>query len=51
MIAQEKSDREILEFASEAAVMALRVEDATSGLTTQDKIREIASIYPRRTLC
>ncbi|MDY2914013.1 MAG: carbohydrate kinase family protein [Candidatus Enteromonas sp.] len=51
MIAQEKSDREILEFASEAAAMALRVEDATSGLTAQDKIREIASIYPRRKLC
>lgn len=46
-----RSDREILEFASAAAVMALRSADATAEMTTEAKITEHCKRYNRRKLC
>ena len=42
------SDREILEFASASAVMALGSPDATSGLATLDEIRAFCSRFERK---
>ena len=43
-------DKEILEFASACAVMALGSPDATSGLTTMDEIRTFCSRFSRQQL-
>ena len=45
------SDREILEFASGAAVMALSSADATSGLVTEAEIRNHCKQYRRKQVC
>ena len=45
------SDREILEFASSAAVMALGSADATSGLREEKKIVELCSKFRRKPIC
>lgn len=42
------SDREILEFASACAVMALGKADATSGLVTEAEIKEYCKRFERR---
>ena len=42
------TDREILEFASASAVMALGSPDATSGLQTMEQIRSFCSRFPRQ---
>lgn len=42
------SDREILEFASGCAVMALGTPDATSGLVTEKEIKEFCRQFSRR---
>ena len=44
------TDREILEFASASAVMALGSSDATSGLKSMDEIRTFCSRFERRQL-
>ncbi len=44
-------DKEILEFASGAAVMALSSADATSGLVTEAEIREYCKQYRRKQVC
>lgn len=44
------NDREILEFASASAVMALGSPDATSGLCAMDAVREYCSRFNRRIL-
>ena len=44
------SDREILEFASAVAVMALGSPDATSGLAAMDEIRTFCSRFSRQQL-
>ncbi|MBQ2784887.1 MAG: carbohydrate kinase family protein [Oscillospiraceae bacterium] len=44
------TDREILEFASASAVMALGSPDATSGLKTMDEIRDFCSRFERKHL-
>ncbi|MBR4308975.1 MAG: carbohydrate kinase family protein [Oscillospiraceae bacterium] len=44
-------DRQILEFASGAAVMALSSADATSGLVTEAEIRDHCKQYRRKQLC
>lgn len=46
-----RSDKEILEFASAAAVMALSSADATSGLATEAEILEHCKHYRRKQLC
>lgn len=46
-----KTDREILEFASAAAVAALSSSDATSGLRTEAEILEHCKQYRRKVLC
>lgn len=45
------NDREILEFASASAVMALRSPDATSGLGTFEEIQVYCSRIERQKLC
>jgi len=45
------NDRQILEFASASAVMALGSPDATSGLRTMEQIRTYCSQFERRKLC
>ncbi|MBR6825901.1 MAG: carbohydrate kinase family protein [Oscillospiraceae bacterium] len=50
-IYQGRSDREILEFASSAAVMALSSADATSGLQTEAEILEHCKQFRRKELC
>ncbi len=50
-IYQGKPDREILEFASAAAVMALSTADATGGLCTEAEILEHCKQYRRKELC
>lgn len=50
-IYQEKTDREILEFASAAAVAALSQADATSGLCTVDEIKKLCNQFKRKELC
>jgi hypothetical protein len=46
-----KTDREILEFASMAAVAPLSAADATSGLRTAEKIVEFCKDFQRRQAC
>lgn len=46
-----KTDREILEFASGAAVAALSSADATSGLCTVDEIKNLCKGLKRKELC
>ncbi len=50
-IYQGKTDKEILEFASAAAVAALSSADATSGLCTEAEIKEICKELKRKELC
>ena len=45
------SDREILEFASGAAVTALSTPDATSGIATAAEIDKLNSILERKNIC
>ena len=47
-IYQNWTDAQILKFASAAAVMALGSADATSGLGTEDQIKEFCSTLPRQ---
>ena len=42
------TDKEILEFASASAVMALGSADATSGLVTENEIRDFCSQFERQ---
>ena len=48
---QGRTDKEILEFASSAAVAALRSQDATSGLATEAEIWDYCKPYRRKELC
>ena len=50
-IYQEKTDKEILEFASGAAVAALSKADATSGLCTEKEIKELCKGFKRKEIC
>ena len=50
-IYQDKTDKEILEFASAAAVAALSKADATSGLCTEQEIKELCKDLKRKEIC
>ena len=50
-IYQGKTDKEILEFASAAAVAALSKADATSGLRTEQEIQELCKGFERKEIC
>ena len=50
-IYQNKTDQEILEFASSAAVAALSKADATGGLCTEQEIKELCKGLKRKTIC
>ena len=50
-IYQEKTDKEILEFASSAAVAALSRADATSGLRTEQEIQKLCKGLKRKDRC
>ena len=50
-IYQNKTDLEIMEFASSCAVMALSSKDATSGMKDQNEIIEICKKFERKELC
>ena len=50
-IYQEKADKEILEFASAAAVAALSKADATSGLCTEQEIKKLCKGLKRKEIC
>ncbi len=50
-IYQNKTDREILEFASASAVAALSQADATSGLCTEEEIKELCKGLKRKEIC
>ena len=50
-IYQDKTDKEILEFASGAAVAALSKADATSGLCTEEEIKELCKGLKRKEIC
>ena len=50
-IYQEKTDKEILQFASGAAVAALSKADATSGLCTEQEIEEMCKGLKRKEIC
>ena len=50
-IYQEKSDKEILEFASAAAVASLSQVDAISGLRTEKEIMELCKKFKRKEIC
>ena len=50
-IYQEKTGKEILEFASAAAVAALSKADATSGLCTEKEIKELCKGLKRKEIC
>ena len=50
-IYQNKTDKEILEFASAAAVAALSKADATSGLCTEAEIKELCKNLKRKEIC
>lgn len=50
-IYQNKTDKEILEFASAAAVAALSKADATSGLCTEEEIKELCKNLKRKEIC
>ncbi len=45
------SDYEILELASSAAVTALTEADATSGVRTEDEIKDFCKSFKRRNIC
>ena len=47
-IYQDKTDEEILSFASGCAVMALGSPDATSGLAEEATIRDFCEQFPRQ---
>ena len=46
-----KTDKEILEFASASAVAALSSADATSGLRTEQEIKELCKGFKRKEIC
>ena len=48
---EHKTDKEILEFASAAAVAALSKADATSGLCAEAEIQEISKTFKRKEIC
>jgi sugar/nucleoside kinase (ribokinase family) len=50
-IYEDKTDKEILEFASSAAVAALSQADATSGLREKNEITELCKGLKRRKIC
>ena len=50
-IYQNKTDKEILEFASSAAVAALSKADATSGLCSEQEIKELCKALKRKEIC
>lgn len=50
-IYQGKSDLEILEFASAAAVAALSETDAVSGMRSEEKIKELCKDFRRKEIC
>ena len=50
-IYREWSDEEILGFASAAAVAALSAADATSGMRTENEIRELCKNLTRKQIC
>ena len=50
-IYQNKTDKEILEFASAAAVAALSQADAISGLCTEQEIKELCKDLKRKEIC
>ena len=50
-IYQGKTDKEILEFASGAAVAALSSADATSGLRAEQEINELCKGLKRKEIC
>ena len=50
-IYQNKTDKEILEFASAAAVAALSKADATSGLCTEEEIKKLCKDLRRKEIC
>ncbi len=50
-IHENKTDKEILEFASAAAVMALSEADATSGIVPQEKIISFCNKLDRKKIC
>ena len=50
-IYQNKTDLEIMEFASSCAVMALSSKDATSGMKDQNEIIKICEKFERKELC
>ena len=50
-IYQNKTDKEILEFASAVAVAALSSADATSGLCTEEEIKELCKGLKRKEIC
>ena len=50
-IYQDKTDKEILEFASAAAVAALSKADATSGLCAEQEIKELCKDLKRKEIC
>ena len=50
-IYQNKTDREILEFASAVAVAALSSADATSGLREEKEIQELCKGFKRKEIC
>ena len=50
-IYQDKTDKEILEFASAAAVAALSKADATSGLCAEQEIQKLCKGFKRKEIC
>ena len=46
-----KSDKEILEFASSVALVSLFSKDATSGIVSEDMVKEISKEYGRKIIC
>ena len=50
-IYDEKSDKEILEFASSVALVSLFSKDATSGIVNEEKTKEISKEYGRKNIC
>ena len=50
-IYQEKTDEEILSFASAAAVTALTTADAVSGVRSEEKIKEFCKKLERKQIC
>ena len=50
-IYQNTTDKEILEFASAAAVAALSSADAISGLRTEKEIKELCKEFKRKEIC